>query len=328
LKAVIAALGAGRMGRGIAHAFAYAGHEVLLVDLKERSAVASARIASESIAEVRQTLSRLAELGAFDACLVDRIAARVHFVARHDAHSRLPRADIAFEAVPEVMDAKRDALAFACPLLREGAVVASTTSSFLVTDLCAMASRPQNFLNAHWLNPAYLIPLVELSPHPGTAPQALTRAKELLKSIGKIPVVCKPAPGYIVPRLQALVMSEAARMVEEGVATPEDIDRAVRYGFGFRYANMGVVEFIDYGGVDILWYAGNYMAGKLGERFQPPPIVERLMREGKKGLREGEGFYDWKNIDRSAWQREALGRQVAMLRHLGLLRPPALAREN
>lgn len=328
MKAVIAALGAGRMGRGIAHAFAYAGHEVLLADLKERSAGDCARVASESIAEVRATLARLAELGAFDPTAIERIAARVRFVARHEAHSQLPRADIAFEGVPEVMDIKRAALAFACPLLREDAVVASTTSSFLVTDLCGMASRPANFLNAHWLNPAYLIPLVELSPHPGTAPQALARAKELLESIGKIPVLCRPAPGYIVPRLQALVMSEAARMVEEGVATAEDIDRAVRYGFGFRYANMGMVEFIDYGGVDILWYAGSYMAEKLGERFQPPPIVERLMREGKKGLREGEGFYDWKNIDRDAWQRDALGRQVAMLRHLGLLRPPHLACEN
>ena len=322
MKAMIAALGAGRMGRGIAHAFAYAGHEVLLVDLKERSAEGSARIASESIAEVRGTLARLAELGAFDASAIERIAARVRFVARHEAGGELPRADIAFEGVPEVMDAKRAALAFACPLLREDAVVASTTSSFLVTDLCGMASRPENFLNAHWLNPAYLIPLVELSPHPGTAPQALAGMQELLESIGKIPVLCRPAPGYIVPRLQALVMSEAARMVEEGVASPEDIDRAVRCGFGFRYANMGIVEFIDYGGVDILWYAGNYMAGKLGERFRPPPIVERLMREGKKGLREGEGFYDWKNVDRAAWQREALGRQVAMLRHLGLLRAP------
>ena len=322
MKAVIAALGAGRMGRGIAHAFAYAGHEVLLVDLKERSAGESACTASESIAQVRASLSRLAELGAFDAAAIDPIMARVRFVPRHAAAAALPRADFAFEGVPEVMQAKRAALAFACPLLGRDAVVASTTSSFLVTELCGMARRPENFLSAHWLNPAYLIPLVELAPHPGTAPQALARTQELLESIGKMPVVCKPAPGYIVPRLQALVMSEAARMVEEGVATPEDIDRAVRYGFGFRYANMGMLEFIDYGGVDILWYAGNYMAEKLGDRFRPPPIVERLMREGKQGLREGEGFYDWNNIDRDAWQRDALGRQLAMLKHLGLLKPP------
>ena len=112
-------------------------------------------------------------------------------------------------------------------------------------------------------------------------------------------------------------------MVEEGVASPEDIDKAVRFGLGFRYANMGVVEFIDYGGVDILHYAAGYLSTALHERFKAPEIIGRLMDEGRRGLREGRGFYDWSKVDVPAYRREALARLVGMLGYAGLLKPPA-----
>ena len=138
-----------------------------------------------------------------------------------------------------------------------------------------------------------------------------------------MPVLCAAAPGYIVPRLQALIMNEAARMVEEGVASPEDIDRATRYGLGLRFAALGVIEFIDYGGNDILYYASRYLAERLSrERYQAPAIVERLMREGRNGLRSGEGFYDYRGRDLQAYRRDVLGRTLGQLRHAGLYRPP------
>jgi 3-hydroxybutyryl-CoA dehydrogenase len=137
-------------------------------------------------------------------------------------------------------------------------------------------------------------------------------------------VRCAPSPGFIVPRLQAAAMNEAARLVEEGVATPEDIDRAVRAGFGPRYTAMGLCEFIDYGGLDILFYASTSMARALNApRYEPPALVKRLMAEGKRGTREGEGLYDWRGRDLAEYQRELVGRYVALFRHLGLLRPPA-----
>jgi len=323
---VIAALGAGRMGRGIAHAFAYAGHEVLLVDAKPRSAADAVRLGREALAEIEANLALLAELGSFDAPEGANILARIRFVPREAAAEALARADVVFEGVPEVMQAKRDAFAFACAHLRPDAILASTTSTFLVDTLAALVTHPARFLNAHWLNPAYVVPLVELSPHEGTSPEVLARMQSLLEAIGKVPVVCKAAPGYIVPRLQALVMNEAARMVEQGVATPEDIDRACRYGFGFRYANMGLVEFIDYGGNDILYYASRYLAEALNDpRFAPPAIVERHMKEGANGMRDGKGFYDWAAVDLPAYRREALSRLVRMLRHTGMLHPPGAA---
>jgi 3-hydroxybutyryl-CoA dehydrogenase len=316
---VIGALGAGRMGRGIAHAFAYAGHQVVLIDAKPRDAGAAQALCAQAHAEIRGSLAALAAAGGFDAHEIDSMLARVRFAAREDAAAALAGIDVLFEGVPEVLEAKRAAFEFACKHLRPEAIVASTTSTMLSTELAGLVAQPASFLNCHWLNPAYLIPLVELSPHPGTDPAVTAGLKSILEAIGKQPVVCKAAPGFIVPRLQALVMNEAARMVEQGIASAEDVDRAVRYGFGPRYASMGVVEFIDYGGLDILYYASHYLAQALGEpRFEPPEIVNRYMREGRRGLRDGKGFFDWQAVDVAAYRKEVLARQLALLRHLGL----------
>jgi 3-hydroxybutyryl-CoA dehydrogenase len=321
---VVASLGAGRMGRGIAHAFAYAGHEVLLIDLKDRPVEAARKLAGEALAEVGESLATLAALGAFDDAARPRILERIRFVARAEAPAALARADVVFEGVPEVLEAKRAAFEWACAHLRADAIVASTTSTMLSTELAGFVLHPERFLNAHWLNPAYLVPLVELSPHAGTASAVLARMKALLEAIGKVPVVCAAVPGFIASRMQALMMNEAARMIEQGVASAEDIDRAVRYGLGFRYANVGLVEFIDVGGLDILYYASRYLAQATGDaRYASPEVVNRYMHDGRDGLRSGRGFYDWKAIDVPAHRRAALGRQLAMLRQLGLLKPPA-----
>ncbi|MBL8376252.1 MAG: 3-hydroxybutyryl-CoA dehydrogenase [Burkholderiales bacterium] len=321
-RAVIGALGAGRMGRGIAHAFAFAGHEVWLIDVKARSPEDAKRLEKEARAEVKTSLQLLASLKAFDRRAIPKIMARVHFAALADAPSALKHVDVLFEGVPETMAAKRAGLAYACRHLRANAIIASTTSTFLVTDVAKFVTRPQRFLNGHWLNPAFLIPLVEVSPHAGTSPAVLRRFRALLESVGKEVALCKPAPGFIVPRLQSLIMSEAARMVEEGTATPEDIDHAVRYGFGFRYANMGPVEFIDFGGLDILHYANLYLSRTLGKRYRAPAIIGRYMQEGRRGLREGRGFYDWRKVDTAAYRKATLGRMVAMLRFMNRLPAP------
>ena len=323
---VIAALGAGRMGRGIAHAFAYAGHVVLLIDLKQRDAVGLDRIRSEAFAEVDASLRTLSSQGVFDDALRAQMLQRIRFVPLDQAPAALADADVLFEGVPEVLEAKRDAFAFACRHVRDDAIVASTTSTMLSTELAALVTHPGRFLNAHWLNPAYLIPLVEVSPHPGTDEKVVQRLNAMLEAIGKKPVVCAAAPGYIVPRFQALFMNEAARMVEQGLATPEDIDRAIRYGFGFRYASMGVVEFIDYGGLDILFYASRYLCQSLGDaRFAAPDIVNRYMQEGRIGLKSGQGFFDYRNTDTAAYRADVLTRQLGLLKHLKLLPAPNAA---
>jgi 3-hydroxybutyryl-CoA dehydrogenase len=316
-----AAVGAGRMGRGIAIAFAWAGHRIALIDLRPRDAPAWQRLHDEALGEIRASLGALAELGALRADQVERIAARVSMVPAEGAAAVLARAELVFEGVPEHLDAKREAFAQLNRLCRPDAILTSTTSSILVTQLAALVERPERFLNVHWLNPAYVIPVVELSTHAGTAAAVLARAKALLESIGKLPVVCGATPGYIVPRLQALVMNEAARMVEEGAATAEEIDKATRYGLGLRFAALGVVEFIDFGGADILHHASREMSASIDPaRYAAPAIVDRLVAEGRLGLKSGSGFYDYAGRDLGAYRRDVLARTLGMLNHAGLWR--------
>lgn len=319
-----AAVGAGRMGRGIAIAFAYAGHRISLIDLRPRAPEAWQRLRDEAQAEIAASLSGLAQLGVIDVSQVERIAARVDFVNAADAPHALAAAELVFEGVPETMEAKREAFEHLNRHCRDDAILTSTTSSILVTQLAALVRRPERFLNMHWLNPAYVIPVVELSCHPGTDAGVLARTKALMEAIGKLPVVCGASPGYIVPRLQALVMNEAARMIEEGAATAEEIDKATRYGLGLRFAALGVVEFIDFGGCDILHHASREMSASLDAgRYTAPAIVGRMVEEGRLGLKSGSGFYDYAGRDTAAYRRDVLSRTLGELKHAGLWRAPA-----
>jgi len=319
----IACLGAGRMGRGIAVVFAYAGHPVTVVDFKARPKADFDKLADEALGEVRRTLESLAKLGLFDAGLVDTIAGRVTVVPESEAQAALSSADVIFEGVPEVLDLKREALQRCSELAGPKPIIASTTSTILVDDLSSAVAHPERFLNAHWLNPAYLVPLVELSPGAQTASEITEKLKALLERIGKVPVVCAARPGYIVPRIQALAMNEAARMVEEGVASPEDLDKAIKYGFGFRFAVLGLLEFIDWGGGDILYYASRYLTDALGnERYRAPEIIERNMKEGRIGLTTRQGFLNYEGRDLDAYRAERMKEFIGMLGFLDMVKPP------
>ena len=319
---VIAAVGAGRMGRGIAIAFAYGGHTVFLIDAKPRTTEDVARLKSEAEAELRATLTMLAGFGMLAPSEVEKTVSRITILPLDQCTQALSSADIVFEGVPEDLDAKRQAFHLISTYARPEAIIASTTSTILSNDLQPMVTGPRRFLNAHWLNPAFLVPLVELSPGDATDPDVTARLKELLERLGKVPVVCAASPGYIVPRIQALAMNEAARLVEEGVASAEDVDKATRYGFGFRFAILGLLEFIDWGGGDILYFASQYMAQATGEdRFSAPGIIQDNMRNQRRGLRDGQGFLDYGDLDIPNYQRERLAAFVAMLRHLDKMPP-------
>ena len=322
VAAPVAAIGAGRMGRGIALAFAYAGRTVALIDAKPRDSAGFQALAASARAEMRATLTMLAGFALLSEDEVEPMLARIAILPRDEAPVALAAAEVIFEGVPETMEAKRDAFAFLSQHAGPSAIIASTTSTILSTDLEPLVAGPERFLNAHWLNPAFLVPLVELSPCAATAPETTERLKALLTGIGKVPVVCAASPGYIVPRIQTLAMNEAARMVEEGVASAEDIDRATTYGFGFRFAVLGLLEFIDWGGGDILFHASAYMAGATGQdRFAAPDVIRDNMEKGRRGLRDGQGFLDYASMDIPTYQRERLGAFVAMLRHLDAVPP-------
>jgi 3-hydroxybutyryl-CoA dehydrogenase len=319
MSGTIGIVGAGRMGRGIALSYIFAGQPALLVDLKQREPAQREQLFAAAREEMAVDLAFLAETGLVSPERLPDILALARFAGPADGATALQACDIVYEGVPEVMEAKRDAFGFISQHARGDAVVASTTSTFLVTELAGLVSAPRRFLNAHWLNPAHLMPLVEISRGDGTAQASIETLRSSLEAIGKVPVVCSASPGYIVPRIQALAMNEAARLVEEGVASAEDVDKAINVGFGLRFAVLGLLEFIDWGGGDILYYASNYLADSVDPRYRPPRIISDNMANGRNGLREGVGFFDYRDTDTAAYRRQRLREFIALLRHKDLL---------
>lgn len=314
----VSVVGAGRMGEGIALAFIHAGLPVTLIDIKDRSEEERHGYFERVRNNIRSELQMLVRLGVLEGDQADIAIARLTVQSKSQAAATLPQCDLVFEAVPEVIAVKQETFAWVSEHVPASSIIASTTSTFLVTELSEMVSTPARFVNAHWLNPAYLMPLVEVSRSEATCPQVVERLLQLLKRIGKVPVVCNPVAGYIVPRIQALVMNEAARMVEEGVANAEDIDTAVRVGFGLRFSVLGLLEFIDWGGGDILYYASRYLSGALSPRFESPQVIADNMQNGRNGLRDGQGFYDYRDMDVEAYKQQRLGDFVRKLQLSGM----------
>ncbi|ENX63783.1 MULTISPECIES: 3-hydroxybutyryl-CoA dehydrogenase [Acinetobacter] len=302
----VAVLGAGRMGKAIAIAFAYAGLKVALIDARQRTEAEFEQYQVQVQTDLKQELRLLESIQFIQSEQTAFILDQVKVLSRTASISVLAHCDLVMEAVPELRQAKEDIFAWLDQYITPTCIVASTTSTFLVTDIAQMISQPERVVNAHWLNPAYLIPLVELSRSEQTSDETVNTLKSFLHTIGKVPVVCHAKAGYIVPRIQALAMNEAARMVEEGVASAEDIDIAIRTGFGLRFSVLGLLEFIDWGGGDILYYASQYLQQELGERYRTPEIIAENMRQQRNGLREQQGFYDYQQVDIAAYKQQVL----------------------
>lgn len=314
----VAVVGPGRMGNFIALAYAFAGLETFLVDLRERSADESRRRRTSSFAAIESAIEFLINHDAGPAEAREQTLNRINWTDESGADAVFAKADLIIEAIAEQSVQKSPILQRIARQASVDCVIGSTTSTIAPDELASMVTRPERYLNIHWLNPAHLSPLVELQPCSQTDAKLVDSLKGLHETMGKIPIVCGPTPGYLMPRLQIALMNEAVRMVEEGVASAVDIDRAVRFGLGLRYANMGVLEFVDWGGVEILLNAGRYMAKATGEqRFEPPAIVSQMIKEGRGGLRDGQGFHDWRNQDVQTRQRSVQHRIFELLRDTG-----------
>ena len=315
---IVAVLGPGRIGRQIALAFAVGGCPVRLVDVKAgRPAAEAERTLADARREIARDLGLMVEeqvvVEAESAAVLGRIEARVGLDA-------LKGCGFVQEALPESVSLKRAAFARLDGMVDPDAIIASGSSTISPSHLCDAVDRPERFLVAHWLNPAHIIPLVDVVPGPRTAPETVDRTLALLESLGKTPVRCGDSPGFIGPRLQVLLMNEAVRLVEEGVATPEDVDRAFKAGMGFRYASIGIFEFIDWGGVDILYRASRYMTEALGDaRFRPARLVEEKMARNELGPKTGRGFFDYAGERREAFETDKVR---ALLRRLRAERRP------
>src|SRR6058998_858522 len=282
----VAVLGPGRIGRQIALAFALGGHRVSLVDVKSRPAGRADAVFADARREIARDLQLMA-----DESVIARgeIAPALERVVDQVGLEGLDECAFVQEALPEVVDLKRDVLGRVSRLVAREAILASTSSTISPKHLVDAISGAERFLVVHWLNPAHIIPLVEVVPGQATSAAVVERTVALLDALGKVPVRCADSPGFIGPRLQALLMNEAVRLVEEGVASPEDVDRAFKACMGFRYATVGIFEFIDWGGVDILHRASGFLARALGdERFRPARLVEEKIARNELGAKTGQ----------------------------------------
>ncbi|MDN4597543.1 3-hydroxyacyl-CoA dehydrogenase family protein [Leifsonia virtsii] len=275
----IAVIGGGRMGAGIAHAFLMAGAEVVVI---ERDASAAAEARDRILAAVEGSVRRGAATPD-----PERLLVTVTWEA-------LNGAGLAVEAVPELVGLKREALQRAEDLLPVDAVLATNTSSLSIDVLAEGLQRPGAFLGMHFFNPVPASTLVELVTGTATAPTAAEAAERWIRAIGKTPVTVRDSPGFASSRLGVLLGLEAIRMVEDGVATPEDIDTAMTLGYKHP---VGPLRLTDIVGLDVRLDIAEYLARELGPRFEPPELLRRMVAEGMLGRKSGRGFYDWTEGD-------------------------------
>jgi len=310
----VGVLGPGRIGRQIALALALGGCRVLLIDLKDRARADAERALADARREIGRDLRLMAEERVVGPAAGEATLARIE---TRIGLGNLAGCGFVQEALPESVELKRAVLARLGTALAPETIVASTSSTISPSHLAGALARPERFLVAHWLNPAHIIPLVEVVPGPATADATVKATLAFLTDLGKTAVRCHDSPGFIGPRLQVLLMNEAVRLVEEGVATPEDVDRAFRAGMGFRYASVGIFEFIDWGGVDVLYRASRYMAETLGdERFRPARMVEQKIARNELGPKTGRGFFDYSGERRDAFEGAKIRALLRQLRYL------------
>jgi 3-hydroxybutyryl-CoA dehydrogenase len=296
----VAVLGPGRIGRQIALAFALGGSRVALVDVKNRPGGGAAAVFADARREIRRDLALMAEEGVIQEGEIEPALGRIEDRIGLDG---LEACGFVQEALPELVHLKREVLGRVSARVSPEAIIASTSSTISPKHMADAVRGAERFLVVHWLNPAHIIPLVEVVPGQATAGAVVERTIAALEKLGKVPVRCADSPGFIGPRMQALLMNEAVRLVEEGVATPEDVDRAFRAGMGFRYATVGIFEFIDWGGVDVLHRASGFLAKALGDdRFRAARLVEEKIARNELGPKTGRGFFDYAGDRREAFE--------------------------
>jgi 3-hydroxybutyryl-CoA dehydrogenase len=288
----VTVLGAGTMGHGIAQVSAMAGHDVTLRDIESE-------IVADGIDSIRSNLAGGVERGKVTQEEMDATLANI--TGETDLAAAIEGADLVAEAVPEDLDLKTTVLTDAEDVAGEDTILATNTSSLSVTELASELERPGNLIGLHFFNPVHIMSLVEVIVGERTDESTREFAVEFVEGIDKTPVVVRDVPGFASSRLGVALGVEAIRMVEEGVASPRDIDNAMELGYNHP---MGPLELTDIVGLDVRLDILEYLRTELGERFKPPQLLKRKVRAGKLGRKSGEGFYVWEDGEAVAMSGE------------------------
>jgi 3-hydroxybutyryl-CoA dehydrogenase len=275
-----AVFGAGTMGHGIAQVLAQCGITTHLFDVSQEAA-------EQGLAAIAANLEKGVARGKVTAEERDQTLARL--VATADQDAALEGAQLAVEAVPERMELKQ-ALFARLGQLPADALLATNTSSLSITEIASAAAHPERVVGMHFFNPVHIMKLVEVVRGEASSEAAVQCALDLARRMGKSPIDVKDAPGFASSRLGIAIGLEAMRMVEEGVASAEDIDQAMTLGYGFP---MGPLKLTDLVGLDVRLAIAEYLESTLGPRFAPPQILRDKVAAGELGKKSGRGFHDW-----------------------------------
>jgi 3-hydroxybutyryl-CoA dehydrogenase len=313
-----AIIGAGTMGLGVAECFAAAGMEVRLTD-------ATPELSREAKERLVERARGHAEAGLLSAEAAERATREVG--TADDASAAARNADLVFEAVPEDLDLKHEILTACSDAASREAVIVSNTSSFPMDELAKSVEHPGRFLGTHWFNPPEWTPGVEVIPAAATDPGVVERVVGFLRDIGKRPAVVGDGPGFVANRIQNALFLEALRCVEEGLASPQEVDEVVRSCFGFRLPFFGPFQIADMAGLDVYVNVLETLKEGLGERFETPDVLRELVEQGRTGTKSGAGFLEYSDEERERLLLERDRRYAALGELLERL-PPVEAGRN
>jgi 3-hydroxybutyryl-CoA dehydrogenase len=276
----VSVIGAGTMGRGIAHVAAMAGYDVQLFDMVEGAT-------EKAMLKIKENLQKGVEKGKLDQRQMDETLPRI----THLEKLKNVKADIVIEAIVENLEIKQKLFTYLESILPERAILSTNTSSISVTKIAAGLQNPQRFVGMHFFNPAHIMKLVEVISGAETNEQTLNLANSFVNSLGKIPVLAKDAPGFIVNRVARHYYVESLRVLEEQVASVEDIDKLLE-ATGFK---MGVFKLMDLIGVDTNFAVTSTMFNGFHQepKFRPSRIQEQMVDAGRHGRKSGQGFYSY-----------------------------------
>lgn len=277
----IAVIGAGIMGRGIAHAAALGGYRTVLEDILP----ASLRKAES---EIRGNLTKAVELGKVKKEEADAAFARLEYAGSVEEAARA--ADLVIEAVPEEIESKIEIFTLLDKICRPATILATNTSSLSITEIASVTYRARQCLGMHFFNPVHKMKLLEIVRALETSDESLAAAVEVGRRMGKEVVVVKESPGFITSRINVLIGNEAFHMLHEGVASASDIDKALKLGLNHP---MGPFELVDLVGLDTRLHILEYLHRTLGEKFRPSPLLIQYVKAGRLGRKSGRGVYEY-----------------------------------
>jgi 3-hydroxybutyryl-CoA dehydrogenase len=278
-----AVLGAGTMGHGIAHVLAQSGIEVRLYDI-------AAHAVEKGLAGIRANFEKGVAKGKVSAADRDAALARIHGTTKLE--EAILGVQCVVEAVPEKLELKQKLFAELGAQLGADVLLATNTSSLPISRIASVTPSAERVVGMHFFNPVHIMALVEIVVTERSSQAAVASAVELGKRMGKEPIVVKDSPGFASSRLGVLLGLEAIRMVESGVASAEDIDKALTLGYGHP---MGPLRLTDLVGLDVRLSIADYLAKEFGERFAAPALMREMVARGELGKKSGQGFYVWKD---------------------------------